>query len=110
MDQDGPLDQLSEWAWVSACGTGVVVRGNAKRLRDAVEDTDEGRKGVRLTRETNLARRTDFDRHDELSIAPLFRNNDPRFVSLVQVASGFFVACLNGTSDLLRALAMLDGI
>jgi hypothetical protein len=82
MDQDGPLDQLSEWAWVSACGTGVVVRGNAKRLRDAVEDTDEGRKGVRLTRETNLARRTDFDRHDEieLSKAPLYRDNDARVV------------------------------
>jgi hypothetical protein len=90
------------------CG-GVRKCGTPQRW---TESTSKTWVSLGLTRETNLARRTDFDRHDEikLTIPPLFRDVNATFVSLVQVASGFFVACLNGTSDLLKALAMLDGI
>lgn len=67
MDQDGSLDQLGEWAWVLVAGidTGDAARGG--RLEDGRRAEAVG--AFRLTREANLVRRTDFDRHDELSIS-----------------------------------------
>ena len=67
MDQDGSLDQLSKWAWVSVAGIDAGDAGRRGRLGNAAERKPLGR--FRLTREANLIRRTDFDRHDELSIS-----------------------------------------